>query len=294
MEKQNNTIKRSFGAIYVAMGRPYLAMTLLSIKTLKSVSPSMPVTVITNVELLVDNIDFLSEGLDTIIFIDLDTKENRNIKSRLHEYSSYQKAVFLDSDTLIMKDLSVGEFLLDHFDVAMRVNPYPQERKGKGDVPILGGELVSNLPHWNSGVILFKKSEAVDHFFSKWNKSYNRIGVEYDQVSLVEAVFKSNVRFLGLEKRWNDTDPFLNRKKWLKRVRVFHYASNISNDLMHQIIAMDSLIPDEGTGEKNNETAEFISRKRRSKRKELGLLKYSVIKIFWQFSTPVKLHANLR
>ena len=131
MEKQNNTTNCRYGAIYVAMGRPYLAMTLLSIKTLKSVSPSMPVTVITNVEIILSNIDFLSEDLDTIILVDLDTAENRNIKSRLHEYSSYEKAVFLDSDTLIMKDLAVGEFLLDHFDVAMRVNPYPQERKGK-------------------------------------------------------------------------------------------------------------------------------------------------------------------
>ncbi|WP_157955134.1 hypothetical protein [Halomonas denitrificans] len=292
MKQQNNKADRGYGAIYVAMGRPYLAMTLLSIKTLKSVSPAMPVTVITNVEITTSIVDFLSEDIDTIILVDLDTEENRNIKSRLHEYSSYEKAIFLDSDTLIMKDLSVGEFLLDHFDVAMRVNPYPQERKGKGDVSILGGELVSSLPHWNSGVILFKKSEAVNHFFSKWNKCYNSIGVKYDQVSLVEAVFKSDVRFLGLEKRWNDTDPFLNRKKWLKSVRVFHYASNISNNLKQQILDMDSFIPDECNMGNVNETAEFISRKRRSKREELGLLKYAVIKTFWLFSTPIKFQNN--
>jgi len=286
MENRKYDIMRltnELGVIYLAFGKPYLAMALRSIATLKEWNSSLPVCIITNVDFDAAKTGSLDNNRDSIIRLDELTSKNRDIKTNIVNYSPFKYSIFLDCDTLVMGDLSEAKLLLKYFDIAFRLNPYPQLRKGKGDVLILDNNPVCVFPHWNSGVILFKKGENTIHFFEEWNIIHKSLKLKYDQVSLVETIFKTNARVLSLGDKWNSVDPIIGRKKWLKHAKVFHYGTNISDVIVTGVIM---------EAQKVFSTAETLEVKKailakRNLKKKQGIFKYLAARVIWKFWSPV-------
>ena len=58
--------------------------------------------------------------------------------------------------------------------------------------------------HISIAVLFFsEKSENTKNFFAHWYKSFCEEDIPYDQVSLVDAVFKCDARVLPLTADWN-------------------------------------------------------------------------------------------
>ena len=161
-----------YGVVYLAMGPAYAVLAGLSIKTLKKFS-DIPVTVIVD-----DSVKFHSEslGADTIKCISNLVSENRTIKSRIYEMSPYENTLFIDCDTIINGDVAGCFHYLEYFDIAIKQRTKAFSRLGKGSLTLFNGKhIVSELPHWNSGVIVFKRNKKTKKCF--------KIGRNYSQNS---------------------------------------------------------------------------------------------------------------
>jgi hypothetical protein len=269
--------KNETGVIYVAFGRPYLAMTLLSASTLRQTNPDIPVCIITNVSEKLPRLDFWDAERDHYIYLNMSTKNNREVKIAVNKYSPFRKTIYLDCDTVVTGDLSYASFFLDYFDIALRPNPKTNFRPGKGEYRVLGGKLIKDLPHWNGGVFMFKKNKNSADFFKLWKKYYDEFAIEHDQISLVEAIFNSKARFLPLDKSWNLTS-FYSLKNKNPKTRIIHYTSRISPLLRKKIAQYNQIIPvksDPGATEKffRNRT-EFI-------KKKYGCIRYTFLRLRW-------------
>lgn len=202
---------KSHGVVYIAFGLPYLILAYRSIASLKSVCSQVPVCVLIDRESAA-LIRGLPEGWnaeDCFLVIDDSPENNRYIKTSLNKYSPFDKTLFLDADTLVKSDISDIFAYLESFDLCLRLYG-SGSKKGveRSALPLLDGACrVSDLPHWNSGVIAFNKCNEVDGFFAAWSANYQRhrheMRVFTDQGALVEAMFESKVRFLSLDSRWN-------------------------------------------------------------------------------------------
>lgn len=280
-----NDTKANNGVVYVAFGRPYLAMALHSIRSLRAKNGDLPVFLITNIPVTIAELP-LDPAKDTLHVMDMDQSRNRDIKTSVYALVPFERTAFIDCDTVILGDLTDGFRFLDYFDLALRLNPYPQTRKGKADIEILDGLAVGDCPHWNSGVVFFRKSDLSAAFFKAWVRNFKELANPYDQVSLVRTIFQEKARVLSLDARWNATDPFLQRARWRKRTKIFHYATNISDKLVHDVVAADRQIPmRNGTGGAGD-TRALLLRKRQSRLKDQGWLRYFVARVFWLVSSP--------
>ncbi|XKE44003.1 hypothetical protein LG302_11475 [Halomonas organivorans] len=279
-------MKQSIGVIYLALGRPYLAMALLSAKSLRETNPEIPYTIVTNVMETPPEVTFFIEGVDRWIYVSECSSNNRSLKTRILDFSEYDNTVFLDCDTIVLGRLDKAQQILDYFDIALRLNRYPQKRSGKGDVSVLPGAQISDLPHWNSGVMLMNRSDRTRRFFETWNNKFHELQCPYDQVSLVPTIFESDARVLSLDERWNATDPGLGRQKWRASTIIFHYATNICDALYQSILSYDGLV---GSQDANLETILFLENKRLQKRKQCSLFRFSVIRAVWAITSPVSM-----
>lgn len=268
------------GAVYIAFGQLYLAMALFSVRTLRARNRDLPVMIITNVPVDFSNFDFLSNARDILKIIDLDEEFNRQIKTNLYSYVPFDYAVYIDADTYVVGDLSNCWKFLDYFDVALKLNAKKQKKAGKGDQLILGNSAyVRDLPHFNSGVIFFKKSCESKRFFSHWFKAFSKGNIPYDQVSLVEALFESNVRILPLTEDWN---YFPDGSYYAGKVcspSIIHYTNRISYTLEDELLKIIETL-----GFDRNFIKEKINIKRLQRRKKIGLFQWMKMVFYWKYA----------
>ena len=272
------TINR--GAVYIAFGELYLAMALFSVRTLRARNRELPVMIITNVPVDFSKFEFLSNARDILKIIDVDEKFNRQIKTDLYSYVPFDYAVYIDADTYIVGDLSNCWKFLDYFDVALKLNAKKQKTVGKGDQLVLGNSsYVRDLPHFNSGVIFFKKSDASKSFFSYWHSAFSKGNIPYDQVSLVEALFESSVRILPLTE---DLNYFPDVSYYAGKVRspyIVHYTNRIS-----YILEVELLKITEALGFDQNFIKEKIKIKRLQRRKKIGFFQWLKMVFYWKYA----------
>ena len=199
------------GVVYLAFGPPYLILAYNSIASLKAVSPEIPVCVVVDkkTSALVRTPPDGWSSEDDFLVVDECVEKNRYIKTSLNQHSPFDRTLFLDADTVVTDDISEIFSYLENFDLCIRLYG-AGSKKGvtRSEMPLLDGRYkVLDLPHWNSGVIAFKKCEAVDAFFSSWNAAYDihrrEMQVWTDQGALVEAIFRTKARVLSLDSRWN-------------------------------------------------------------------------------------------
>lgn len=251
------------GCIYVAFGRPYLVQALHSFRTLRATNPSVPACVLTNtLPQVPEKLSDWDESKDIWIYVDAADSQNRLYKTDLPRYTPFDKTLYLDSDTEVHSDISGMFRMLDYWDVGLRLRDagYPPD-KPKGRQRVLdGAEVISNLPHWNGGVVLFRTDPRVQEFFSLWNQYFRAGKIPFDQVALVEAAFRSSCRILSLDARWNSgptwaPGPDQNRY-------IFHYTFRINEELAGRLMALEREIfghsRENGSGEASS-TSSFIS-----------------------------------
>ena len=254
--------------VYLAFGEFYLAMALLSIKTVRKFDRETKIILITNINFNPIKLEYWQKNKNDILYIDDYSKNNREYKTNLIKYIDAEKIAFFDSDTMILSNFDIAWKYLDYFDIALKLNSSKQKKSGKGDIKILNNKFkIRDLPHFNSGVMFIKKSDATIEFFNYWNKSYKLHNVEFDQVSLVEALFDSNIKILPLTSEWNyfpDINYYFGK---VKSPIIFHYTNRISyvleNELMQiaDLIKLDKILIKQKISKKRSDRLFKIGRK---------------------------------
>jgi hypothetical protein len=208
-------------AINVAFGFEYLAMAINSARSVRATNPGVRTTVVTNVDA---DITVLEREFDRVIVVDAPTDSNRTFKTRVIDFVTADRVVFLDCDTIVVGDLSPIFRCLDRFDVAVKVNPEPAFK----DFDIADGIPGSTFPSFHSAVLFFRRGPGAERLFAAWSRIVAEDGVSRDQPALARAVFENpDVRVLPLHAMWNTSplDLRLLAPKPGRRVepRVIHY-----------------------------------------------------------------------
>ena len=131
--------------------------------------------------------------------------------------SPYERTLYLDSDTKIVRDFSDAFDLLDRFDVAA-VQDHSRKSSRWSGIPEYKN-IPYAFPEFNGGVILFRKSPAVDEFFECWKKYFYKYEDQtqgQDQASFRIALWESDIRLHSLPFEYNVRNQRI-RDKMAKR-----------------------------------------------------------------------------
>jgi len=251
---------KDYGVIYLAFGYEYFVMAMLSIKSLKNVSKDIPVCLVTNLDKDPSIYSSWNNEKDKVIRVEDLSANNRFYKTNIYDISPFYKSLFLDCDTIVLEDITPSFKLLEYFDCAASLIPEPAKGKQAKLNPALlsGDQNYIDLPHWNTGVILFKKNKNSKELFNNWCKIFQNMEFDFDQPSFLESVFVSNTKFLSLDNRWNRR---VNQWKYygekISDTIVLHYMFSIDNNLKVDLLEVDKKFSDN-----DNKMVEFINSKR--------------------------------
>jgi hypothetical protein len=252
------------GCIYLAFGRPFLIQALNSIRTLRRTNPSVPVRILTNTfREAPGTLPDWDAAKDSWVFIEDEDNNNRYIKTDMLRYSSFERTLYLDCDTEVLGDLTTTFRFLDYWDIGVHLKEegYSTQKEKGRQIVLDGLAAVHELPHWNGGVLMFAANPRVEEFFSLWNRYYREglAKTRFDQVSLVEAAFRSSCRILSLDGRWNEGAAW-GRARPEQRRYILHYTSDIDDRLAEQLIELDRLVYGESgaSGAAGDDTVSFV------------------------------------
>lgn len=177
------------GAIYVATGARYLAEAATSLAQLRRSNPGLPVALVTDAAQPPGDWDVVLPLPDPV----------HGLRDKLHlRRAPWAQAIFLDTDTHVAADLGDVFALLDGgFDLAAH-----QLFEGHDyDLP----DVPHTFPEFNTGVIAFRNTPAVQAFFDQWTEIYATRPPPYptDQYSFRIAVFHSGLRHTVLTPEYN-------------------------------------------------------------------------------------------
>jgi len=213
-------VKHDIGVIYLAFGYDYLLMAINSALSIKQIHKDLNISIVTNVKInegsnkkiLYETHGIESEIFDNIIYVDESRDQNRNHKTSVIDYTPYDRTLYLDCDTEVQNGIISGFEFLDYFDIAFVSRPIPSysmTNKWNGDIH-LKNIPIEDIATFHGGVFFFDKKNSKS-FFDTWNNKYHEFGYNYDQYSLVHAIYKSDVRLLPLPIKWDVNDDDLNK-----------------------------------------------------------------------------------
>ena len=210
MTQADTSTKADFGVVYLALGRPYVAMAMTSALSLRITNPAVPFTILADVT--PDDVGnwFGADDAWTMLPSEppQDGQPPLRRKTSVYPFFRHDRTLFIDADTVVLGDLRSVDHSLEHFDVLAR--PYLERGEGRHSHHPLtpSGPPLGEVPSCNTGVIGLRRSEAVREFFTTWGAAIEQMGIANDQPPFVPALYASpDVRFFPLPRRFNEGAP---------------------------------------------------------------------------------------
>ena len=214
------------GVLYVALGAEFVREAALSATSVKRQHPGLHITLYTDTPTAAGPFD----AVTPIDPAPQTLAERKQARLALLTKSPYPRTLALDTDTYICGDILDLFDLLDSFDLAFRhatAHHYRQE------LPFLGDtmeHMPAFFPQPSVGVLLFRKSPAVDAFLRRWLELFQRDQAKAvsagssltigDQGSCREALYDSDLRVWVVPTEYN---CMFNRPGYLfGPVRILH------------------------------------------------------------------------
>lgn len=179
------------GILYIATGEEYINQAVKSAEWLIKVM-DYPVAIIADRQVQHDVFDH--------VIIDSEPTNTYIDKARNLSMSPFEKTVFIDTDAYVLRDISELFELLDGFDLAAAVDPNEAALRYRG---LRYFEcLPDSVPEYNTGVLVYKKSDEMQRFLRSWVNEYSEHH-HTDQVSFRKALFESSIEFTALSSLYN-------------------------------------------------------------------------------------------
>ena len=182
------------GYLYVIFGEDYLIPAHESIKYLKKVT-NYPICVITNIK----NLDL---DVDCITTLNMNTDENRIVRTQAINYSPFGQTLMIDVDSIPIsrKIHSLFENLNTYDFGFQKVKEYTNQVARIYGYTMYKTQTTTPLTAYSGGVIFFNKSEKCVNFFNLWHKYWGITGSGRDMPSLACAIKNSpNITFFQVD-----------------------------------------------------------------------------------------------
>lgn len=141
------------------------------------------------------------ECIDDLIKFDIEMPTSFYDKVYCIKDCKYPYFLWVDCDTLFVNKIDDVFNLLDKFELGVAVAPRDQKHKLES-VP-------DSFAEFQAGVILFKRTPAVNKFIESWSEKYKLHISQFDKVpggdqpSFRECLYHSDVRFYVLDHSYN-------------------------------------------------------------------------------------------
>ncbi|WP_185982938.1 glycosyltransferase [Aureimonas mangrovi] len=197
------------GVIYIAFGKFYRDEALFSARSLKR-HCDLPVTLFTDIA--TDD-----PAVDRVEIID---PTHKRAKIDYIGSSPYERTLYLDSDTMVVRDIRDVFVVLDRFNVA-GVHDHSRKCDRWAKVIEEYAAIPYAFPEYNGGVLLFDASPASKAFLALWRELFHRYRDRtngQDQATLRIALWQSGVALHSLPFEYNVRNAKI-RQKMAKRAR---------------------------------------------------------------------------
>ena len=210
------------GYMYIVCGaRKYLEEAAVSVRSLKRYDPKAHVTIVTDAspakgDDLLDDFDHIVVDMNDAPS-EITWNQGLLFKVRhLYASSPYERSFFVDSDTYFIANCRCLFKLLDYYDLSLT--------HGTNDRSIVSvsDSVIEGLTPYNTGVILFRKSDVVQELFEYWHSCYVRQldHLPQDQPAFMEALSLSKCKTYVLQNNWNAR--FIYPEKYAGKVMLLH------------------------------------------------------------------------
>jgi hypothetical protein len=178
------------GIVYVAYGDDYLDMAVASALSVKQYS-KIPTAIFCDRE----GIDLIKVDIPNAMYGD------RAIKTQLYKYSPFDKTLYLDCDTLIDSYGIEDIFNYNAIGMCEAFNPL-NEFAIDLESQYTWKLLPDNFIQYNTGVILFDKSNESSEIFDTWYHEWLRFGTR-DNLALHRAIASRKIEIDLLPRSYN-------------------------------------------------------------------------------------------
>lgn len=197
------------GIIYIVTGQKFVEEACRSAASVKRCMPDIPITVLSDMPVC-------SPLFEQVVPIANPTHGPED-KIQYLAHSPYEETLYLDSDTYMTEDSREVFALLERFDLAAAQAPYRAQYRVC--------EVPDCFPELNTGVIVFRKTEALRLCLEQWLQIYRADrektvdwlfpgGAAWyrrallNQPSFRRAVYESGLRITVLPPEYNCRIPF--------------------------------------------------------------------------------------
>lgn len=177
------------GVLYIAFGERYRREAIRSLESLRRFHPEMPCRIITDSLMGIEAFDKLA------VLREPEPAHPLRAKPIYFRETPFERTLFLDTDTTVVRPIDQIFHLLDRFDIGLHLVQHYTSHPS-----------YHFLPTPNSGVVLYRRSEVVEKLFDRWLEmfdevaaiTHNRSNRIPDDPILMHAIFEVDVRLVPL------------------------------------------------------------------------------------------------
>ncbi|MGB0498352.1 MAG: hypothetical protein ACPGID_08435 [Rubricella sp.] len=178
------------GIVFVATGAGYLDLARRAAATVRACMPDIPIDLFTDQ----DAPDWPSGEAHAVV------GPVRNAKVHSIAHSRFARSLFLDADTWMVRPVDDLFDLLDRFDIAVA---HEQVRVAAPTLLETRHGFPECFPEFNTGVLGWRRCDAVDRLLARWRALDLEEGQRADQFTFRKAVWDSDVRVATLPPEFN-------------------------------------------------------------------------------------------
>ena len=186
------------GLLYITYGRKYVQAAIHSANTARNHCPGILI------HMFVDQKCYEEFGFakDPSPFTSVGVIENPHRRSKVDYISQtpFDNTLYMDSDTTVAQDISGVFGVLERFDMAAT---HAQRRNGNRANEYWTKPIPSAYPHFNGGIILYRRTPKVVDLLRNWSVAFAESGSDHDQATLRELIWDSDLRMATLPPEYN-------------------------------------------------------------------------------------------
>jgi hypothetical protein len=178
------------GVIYIASGEFHAAASAASAQSVRDTNPWLAIDLYTDVPGAKGPFDRIIQFSDG----------HRRSKVDHLSQTRFPRTLYLDSDTRVVADLKPLFELLSRFDMAIA---HAHARNAGRQTEIWRQEIPEAFPQHNGGVILYRGEGKALDFMGRWRAAYHEAGFKWDQITLRELMWLSDLAIYVLPPEYN-------------------------------------------------------------------------------------------